>query len=222
MLPILPRELLWTEKKHIEEFYDIGGTVKLYHEALQFFQKDPNAMKVDEVKIFNEVFYQATRMVYEKSLPTQLSYYINECKADLGLKYSADLVIMLAYFLIESSDRRGKAFNNFFSKQIKDSFSKTAFWIYCSRICEVTKKDKFAIHYDFQPCPVKPKELSTFYVDWRAITQNYDLNAVAQVLELWNDPKDKAEVGMLIDDSLRYNNILPLDYRRFKNVSDLN
>ena len=221
MTPILPRQLLWTEKKEIEEFFKIGGTTKLYYEAFMYFQKDPNAMMEDGVKIFNEVFYQATRMVYERPLPTQLTYYINECKADLGLKYSADLVIMLAYFLIESSDKRGKAFNNFFSKQIKDHFSKTAFWTYCNRICEVSKKGKFVIHYDFKPCPVTPEELNTFYVDWRTITQNYDLNAVTQVLELWDDPKEKSKVGMLIDDSLRYNNFFTRRYREFKNVSKL-
>ena len=56
--------------------------------------------------------------------------------------------------------------------------------------------------YPEKPCPVPPEELENMYIDWKTITQNYDLNVVKDILDLWKKKGDKRGVAKMINSGL--------------------
>ena len=82
MLPLLPRQMLWTDLKMMDEFFELDPLNESFYEVFVTLREEPFDVQTDGVKVFNEVYYQVTRMVYEHPLPIDLPKYINEIKAN--------------------------------------------------------------------------------------------------------------------------------------------
>ena len=64
--------MLWTDFNTIDKFYNMEPLNTLFHEVLKTIQISPFEEKKDDTKIFNEVYYQLTRMAYERAMPSDL------------------------------------------------------------------------------------------------------------------------------------------------------
>ena len=66
----LPREFLWTDKKSMDDFFRLSPVNEDFFEVFQSLRNEPFNVAIDAVKVFNEVYYQVTRMRYLMRCPT--------------------------------------------------------------------------------------------------------------------------------------------------------
>lgn len=201
MKPILPREFLWTNKKTMDEFFELDPINEEFFDVFIKLREEPFAVTAGEVKVFNEVYYQLTRMVFEHPLPSDLDNYITDIKANLGWNYSAELVMSMAYFLLSLVDKQVRPLNKFFTKSINERFFGCLYWKPFKHRFEHLKKQQRKLRYNFQPCPVDVWYLQDKYVDWKTITRGFDLGCMDDVINLWSTTADKKEVAWMINDT---------------------
>lgn len=201
MLPLLPRIMLWTDKATMDEFFKLEPINEDFYEVFLHLREEPFAVDVDGTKVFNEVYYQVTRIVYEHPMPTDLGKYIADIKANLGWNYSAELVMTMAYFLLSLIDKNERPLNKFFTKSINEKFGGCLYWKPFKHLFERLRKSGRRVKYGFKPKPCEPKDLQSLYVDWRKITNQFNLSSLDHVVHLWND-KYRIEIAKLLADSL--------------------
>ena len=196
--------MLWTDKKTMDEFFELDPVNEDFFDVFVSLREEPFDVQTDEVKVFNEVYYQVTRMVFEHPLPTDLSKYISDIKANMGWNYSAELVMSMAYYLISLIEKNERPLNKFFTKAVNERFGGCLFWKPFKHRFEKLKKEKRTVKYSFFPQPVEVKWLRDKYVHWNTITCNYDLLCIDKVINLWKTIDDKREVAVMINDSVDF------------------
>lgn len=204
MLPVLPRELLWTDLKTMDEFFNLDPINEDYYEAFIKLNEEPFNIQADAIKVFNEVYYQVTRIVFERPVPAELDKYIAEIKADLGWNYSAGLVMSMSFWLVVNIEKKTRPLNKFFISAIRKRHGSSSFWKPFKHCFEKNRKDGKKITYDFLPRPIPIAQLQRVYIDWRTITRDYDLSSIEYIINLWDDHGEKRDVAKLIEASLSY------------------
>ena len=111
MIKNLPRQMLWTDYNTIDRFYKIEPLNTQFHEVLKSIDISPFIEKKDDTKVFNEVYYQMTRMAYERALPADLSKYEADVRVNMMLSYGVELVMSMLYFLMSLVDKNSRQFN---------------------------------------------------------------------------------------------------------------
>ena len=203
MIKGLPRPFLWTQKKTMDEFLNEDiYCVALYEHFIHL--KDYNLkvdVKVDAVKLFNEVYYQLTRIYYEKPTPEDYSRYIVDIRANLGWSYSADLVMTIIYTYLRSKNGAINPLTSTFVRYIEYANSHGPFWQPFLTLTINIGNWPMKAPYPEKPCPVPPELLAAMYIDWKTITQHYDLKVVKDILDLWENDEDKKEVAKMINNN---------------------
>ena len=212
MLPVLSREFLWTDLKTMDEFFKLDPVNEDFFEIFATLRKEPFGVQMDAVKIFNEVYYQVTRMAFEWSLFDDIPKYINDIKANIGWKYSAELVMTMAYFFSIAVDRRNPPINRYSLGSIKEIFSKCPYWEPFNKLSTSLFRKKRFINYSFPPRPNDIKDLQGKYFRWSVITQKYDLSCIEHVINLWSDVKDQREIALMIRASM--SRVLGVNYQK--------
>ncbi len=214
MKAILPREFLWTEKKTMDEFFELDPVNEDFFEVFVTLRQEPFAVSANEVKVFNEVYYQLTRMVYEHPLPSDLDKYVADIKANLGWNYSAELVMSMAYYLLALIDKQIRPLNKFFTKAINERFFGCLYWKPFKHRFESLKKEHRRLIYHFLPCPMDVWYFQDKYVDWKTITRGFDLGCLDDVINLWNNLEDKKEVAWIINDTSHFSSLSETENNR--------
>lgn len=202
MLPILPRQMLWTELKTMDEFFRLDPVNEDFFEVFSKLREEPFGVQLDAVKVFNEVYYQATRMMFEKPLPDDMPKYISDIKANMGWNYSAELVMTMVFFMGLSLDRRVNQINRYSKGTIEEKFAGCPYWEPFKKLSEHLHKEKRYIDYSFPPCPNEIKDLQKNHIRWSVITQKYDLSCIEHVINLWSDINDQKEIALMIKGSM--------------------
>lgn len=214
MKATLPREFLWTDKKTMDEFFELDSVNEEFFEVFVTLREEPFAVTANEVKVFNEIYYQLTRMVFEHPLPSDLGKYVADVKANLGWNYSAELVMSMAYFLLALVDKQVRPLNKFFTKAINERFFGCLYWKPFKHRFERLKKERRKLSYHFLPCPVDVLYLQDKYVDWKTITRGFDLGCLDDVINLWNKIEDKREVAWMINETSPFSSLSEIEYNR--------
>lgn len=198
MLPILPRELLWREVESMDEFFEMEPVNLEFYEVFIKLRNEPFSVSQDAVKVFNEAYYQLTRMVYEHPMPTDLKKYAADIKTNLGWSYSDTLVMSMVYFLDALRNNKEYPLNKFFLQKVKEAYGGPMYWLPFKQRTERLKRKRTRLEYDFRPRPFPPSYFKTVYVNWNAITQRDDLSCIKHVLNLWDRIEDKQEIANMI------------------------
>lgn len=203
MKPILPREMLWTDKLSMDEFFELDRVNNEFLDLYCILRGEPySVIGKEALTVFNEVYYQVTRMIYEHPLPNDLPNYISDVKANMGMNYSAEAVMTMSFFLISLIDNHSKLFNKFFLNAIGEKYNTCLFWMAFEKRFEVMKQNKMQINYDFAPCPKEAEWFRDKYIHWKTITRNYDLSCIDHVIRLWENIDDRREIAVMINDSI--------------------
>lgn len=197
----LPREFLWTDKKSMDEFFRLSPVNEDFFEVFQSLRNVPFNVAVDAVKVFNEVYYQVTRMRYEMPLFNEMPNYVADIKANIGWNYSAELVMTMAYFLIDLSELRGKKLDIMFAHEIVGDFAYCFYWEPFETLAKKLKKEGRKLNYGFTPRPVHPLRLLEKYIPWSDVTCNYSPSIIDSVLRLWKNKENRQIVDKMINDS---------------------
>lgn len=200
--PRIPKEFLWTDKETMDEFFELDPVNEYFFEYYVSLREEPFAVSLDAVKVFNEVYYHATRIKYESPYAFYSETYYQEIKADLGWNYSAELVMSMVYWMSEATDPDVQPVIFLPKEFIKKECINTIFWLPFRKCCQKIKEDHLQMKYDFKPKPVSLDYIRKMYILWSDFTGDYNLDEIKKVLNIWDDDEDKAQVAAKIKDSL--------------------
>ena len=133
MTPDLPREFLWTELDTIEDFIRLDPMNEDFYELYLKFREEPFCVKIDAVKLFNEVYYQATRIFFEHPTSNAYPEYVSDIKENLAWHYSADLVFSMVFWLTDIMTEKPR---EVFRVYLMDMVIGSKFWIPVRRCYE--------------------------------------------------------------------------------------
>ena len=196
--------MLWTDFKTIDRFYKIEPLNTQFHEVLKLIDTSPFIEKKDDTKVFNEVYYQMTRMAYERALPADLSKYEADIRGNMMLCYGVELVMTMLFFLMSLVDNNSRQFNSFLLLTIKERYRKCPYWKPFNARYTKLSKGKKKLKYDFRPHPVPVIELADKYVHWQEVTRNYDGEAVLEIIGFWANQEDKVTLANMILTSVNF------------------
>ena len=198
MIPKLPKEFLWTDLDTMDEFFKLDPVNEDFYETFMIMREEPFDVKLDAVKVFNEVYYHATIFTYLRPNRFKMSNYIHDIKANLGWNYSAKLVLSMIYWLIEASPQSYDTFKTYIFKELSECIYWRPFNQCYDHLCYLNKRMK----YDFKPRPVSLRSLRKKYINWPEITNYYELASTKATINVWKTSKDKKKVAAMIRDSL--------------------
>lgn len=204
MIEKLPRQMLWYDFRTIDRFYKIEPLNRRFHETLKTIAISLFEEKKDDTMVFNEVYYQLTRMVYERALPSHLQKYEMDIRKGMGSNDGVDLVMSMAYHLMSLVDKDSRLFNSFLMLTIKERYEECPYWKPFSNLYTKLSKGKRRLTYDFKPRPVPARELTNKYVHWQEITGDYNAGALLEILSLWNSKIDKRLLFEMISSSVKF------------------
>lgn len=203
MVPILPRILLWTDKEELTDFFDLDDVNEEFHDVLEELKNTPQLESIDEVKLFNEVYYQATRIVYEHPSPEILPRYVADIKSNLGWNFGAELVMTMVYYLLFLVEKAERPINKFYIQLIRNKLYRSVYWKPFKHCFERLKKENRYLKYTFKPCPYPVNVIRYEYIiSWDIITHDFELSSIEQVLDLWEDIDDKYTAANMINNSM--------------------
>lgn len=190
------------------------------YESFRRLKRKYLSPNLEAVKVFNEVYYQLTRYYYEGQVFIDDPNRLADIKANLGWSYGADLVIIMMYSYIRLKARPSKRIIAIeIIRQVKDKYRFSPFWDEFEKISsDVWKWPETPIDPQ-KPHPVSPKDLEYRYLDWKLITNYYDIDAVNDVLTLWENEEDRRTIARMIDSSMVGGSILPIYPRRLQEVT---
>ena len=196
--------MLWTDFNTIDWFYNIDPLNSQFHEVLKTIQISPFEEKKDDTKVFNEVYYQMTRMAYERAVPSDLQKYVIDIRGNIGLSYGVELVMTMLYFMMSLVNKNSRLFNSFLLITIKEWYKKSSYWKPFNSLYKSLSKGKKKLGYDFKPHPVSAKELAKGYIPWQELTFNYDGGVVLEIIDLWEGQDDKETLANMILASINF------------------
>lgn len=196
--------MLWTDFNTIDRFYNMEPLNTHFHEVLKTIQISPFEEKKDDTKIFNEVYYQLTRMAYERAMPSDLHKYVVDIRGNIGLSYGVELVMTMLYFVMSLVDKNSRLFNSFLLITIKEWYKKSSYWKPFNNLYKSLSKGKKKLGYTFAPNPVPVSELAKGYIAWQELTLNYDGATVLEIINLWENQDDKETLANMILASVNF------------------
>lgn len=203
MTPLLPKEMLWTDLKTMHQFYELDPVNEDFVEVLTLLRNThPNTIPSTLI-VFNELYYQITRMVYEHPAPRDLKHYEDDIRGNLGMGFMVELVMTMLYFLTSLIDNKEQRLNRFVAITIKEKYEKCSYWEPFKNFYNQIRRIK-KVTYIFNPHPVPPEVLAGSYVNWSLVTQNYDNGAIVEILNLWDNDKDRQMLVDMIKSSINF------------------
>lgn len=99
MEELLPRAILWADKKKMKEFLSEPLNKKIYDVYLNI-KKEGVIKDYETLKLFNEVYYQCSRIVNCETQQINLNDIISDIKTNLGWRFSSSLVVNMIYAVL--------------------------------------------------------------------------------------------------------------------------
>lgn len=198
MKPILPREMLWTDKKTMEEFFELDPVNKEFYEVFITLRGEPFSVTEDAVKVFNEVYYQLTRMMFEDPMSSNREKYETDIQANLRWDCSPALVMTMIYFIRALNAKCIKSLSSYFFNDILEEYGYSLYWKMFGQRYLKLHSNSVWMKYKFRPAPRPVSYFTNMYVEWLSITRSYDLMSIGYVLNLWKSPQDKKTIAKMI------------------------
>lgn len=198
MKPILPRPLLWTEIKTMDEFLNGDFLTSLLYDSFKRIVGTMDIPHISAVTFFNELYYQLTRYNYEKPEPEDYLRYYNDIKTHLGYVSYTNLVLTMMYHYCRLKDWHFQDYRSQFMMTIRVNQMKKDFWQFFTRAISTVYRWPEIVPYPEKPCPVAPSDLAKRGMEWDKITNQYDLETIKEILNLWKNFEDKKAVADMI------------------------
>ncbi len=217
MKPKLPRMMIWTDKTSMEEFLCEPINERLYGFYLELrgeqwhFGPDNSA-----VLLFNEIYYQLTRVEYEDNLDFNLDEYTKDIEAKTGREHSIIFVykMFFAFLLLRGNNSNvARLFQEYvfirFNKTWDERTNRALGFI-------INGGEKYTV--ELRPIPCRVKELKVEILQWDEITNNFNQSSIKEVLNLWSSKEEKITVLHLIEKAYKIISRRPV---KIENVMNL-
>lgn len=205
--PRIPRVMLWTDRKSMDEFLDNPLDQEL-HKLFEQLNKWPITFKMDEVVAFNEVHYLITRMAYNRCGDrfADPEYYIRDTYASMGMADATEAVLAMAYVAMRITNIITKHTEREFIGWLEDIIERSRFNNSVINFINDVKKEKKAYSDSFAPCPCPYSVLEYRYIDWKEVTADFEAKAIQDVLALLKDYTDEEKIKIcnMMSDALSH------------------
>lgn len=192
-----PRELIFRERKDIDEFLSEPGLNSSLYELL-LSVREPNevryALKVTPLQIFNEAYGQALRVILDRHPEEDYynNYFLN-AKKYFTRSYEADLVFCVVYVLLKFSNigtPNIERFLSVFENRMKD---KPMYFPDFQKFCNTLSRkrsfnkntDRFYLHTD----TITPKDYAN--INWSAATFEYNEDWIKYYVDFGADTEEQ-------------------------------
>lgn len=202
MKPILPRPLLWTEVRTMDEFINDDIVTFSLYDIVNSLPPELFPKGKDNVKLFNEMYYQMTRIYYEEPKMKDYSKYIKSIVSDMGWNGSADLVLIMIYTYIRIKDLHPKPTILTFCNYIEAVFSYSDYWPYFITFTSNILRFPPSKFDPRVPHPVSPREMAELKLDYETITLDYNLEPIIELVKLWSNLEEKKVVAIMLRNHL--------------------
>lgn len=209
VIPTLIRELLWTDLKTMDEFFELDPLNELFYEYLLTLKEEPFNIVVDEVKVFNEVYYLATSLVNVECLPE----FEKEIYDDLRWQDGAALVLSMMYFIVTNTET--VHINKYTLDKISDKIYGCIYWTRFYRLSQELEKENKKIKYSFETHPYPARLLAEKDIKWEEFTQGYELDMIGDLFDLWKDLDELKSVANLIEKRIKEQNYSPEFFQEY-------
>lgn len=202
MKPKLPRALLWTDKTSMEEFLREPINERLYDFYLELkntrwhFGPDNSALL-----LFNEIYYQLTRIEYENNLDFDMDEYTQEIDAKTGKEHGIIFVykMFFAFLLLRQNNSNvARLFQNYVFFRYNRTWDERT----NSALSSIMEEDK-KYQVEFRPTPCRVNDLKVGELQWEEITNKFNTSSIKEVLNLWPYKEEKIKVLHLIESAYK-------------------
>ena len=205
MIPILPKDFLWTDKTTIEDFFEQDPLNKEFYKLLSELPPEFLNERIDFLQIFNEVYYQATRLIFELPSEPDIKNYVSDIKANMGWNYGAQLVMTMLYHMLHLyvKDERRVIVRHL--QPIHRMCYNCPYWPLFHLCYERLKAEGRVLQYIFRPRPLSAEYIYWNYGSWDKLTMNFDMEAIRLILGLWKDEHESIIIASRINDCMFHN-----------------
>lgn len=217
MKPKLPRIMLWTDITSIEVFLREPINQRLYDFYLELHNVRWHLGHDDSaVLLFNEIYYQLTKVEYECNLDINLDEYIQETESKASKEHCIIFVYKMIFAFLLLRQNNSIAALNFRSyifyryNRIWDERTNCAFG-------SIIKDDKKYL-VELKPSPCRVSVLEDTELQWDEITNDFNPSSIKEVLALWSSNEEKIVVLNLIEEA--YKRISRRPVKILNNISD--
>ena len=208
----------------MEEFFEDDYINHRFHDIYIGVKDGAFFPFVDELKLFNEAYYQLTRICYEKLflITEEYNRMVEEINAHVGWGGGLDIVMGMIYgyirlrlmpddwdydshldSILDGTDLlpdSDKDYNKMLFESVMftiyDMHHQNFYWDLFANVHFFMNKSQK--EPPLNPCPVPPEELEQIGLNWRKITHNYNEEVVAEILDLWRNAAERKKVAVLI------------------------
>ena len=209
----LPRTLIYRDRKELDEFLKDNELNNMLYDVFLVVKDSYYNLKISAEAIFNEVYYQCTRLMLDPHPEARVWDYLNDAKDNTGWRYTSDLVFSMVYAVLSLQQEvnlpiqrflrilKGKNLNQCYFPYFEDMVVGMSGLDYEGEVYEEPKRFKS----DFTPCPEPPERLSAYKpFIWSEVTNDYDQEQIRLVVNLWSKKEDKITVLKMIEDAFDF------------------
>lgn len=140
MQPKTSKGIKWSGNRKLEELLDNPVNEEIYGLFLRV-KDSPRHIAISAENLINEVLYICSKFYQDDRPDKKLGVYVIEVGADLGWHYAADIVMPLAYALINAQRTIPKKIKVLL-KSIESLYHSNSYWDKCSHLTIKNKPTK--------------------------------------------------------------------------------
>ena len=221
MKPNLPRQLLWTEVRTMDEFMNDDYTNQDLYYIVNKLPPELLPKGSDIVKLFNEMYYMMTRLNYEEPKAGKYEEYQKCIIEDMKWKGYTDLVFIMMYTYFRIRDLQPKPAVVAFMKCMKSNFWWSYYWPHFINFTSSILRYPPSKFDPKVPHPVPAKELIGVKLDFEKITCSHNFEAIQEIVNLWTDEDSRKIIAkILLDDVSKYSSSFITNLDDIKNWLD--
>lgn len=199
----LPRTFIYRDKRELDDFLQDNPLNDALYDVFLDVKDSYYSLKISAENIFNEVYYQCTRLMLDSHPETRLRNYRDDAKVNMGTRYASDLVFSMVYAVLSLQKEISPSIKRILRYLEGQNLNDCYFPAFQQLVEE--RRGRESYESDFTPCPEPPERVlnyGTFI--WSTVTENYSQERIRMIVNLWKEKEDKLAILDKIEHNFDY------------------
>lgn len=197
----LPRVFIYRDKAELDDFLNDNPLNDALYDVFLDVKDSYYYLKRSPESIFNEVYYQCTRLMLDPHPEARVRFYLDDAKENMGTRYASDLVFSMVYAVLSLQPEitkpikrflrylEGQTLNECYFPAFQEMVSQWNGYVNGLKVAEPRR-----FKSDFTSCPEPPEKLERALFLWSSVTKEYNQDRIRMIVNLWEDMDDKLAV----------------------------
>ena len=212
----LPRTFIYRDRKELDEFLKDNELNEALYDVFLEVKDSYYNLKISAETIFNEVYYQCTRLMLDPHPEARVWDYLNDAKGNTGWRYTSDLVFSMVYAVFSVQPRLPLSIKRFLRCLEGKNLNECYFPAFRKMVDSWGDiENGWIVGYskyhqsDFTPSPELPERLFSHKpFIWSEVTEDYCQERIRMIVNLWSSEKDKLAVLNMFEDAFDFDEAL--------------